>query len=150
MSLRQQNTTQLASLDDTITGTTRPHPASRPNPAINNQTTVPSASTLDPSASTFIPAPLSAPLPIRAPSLAWQHNNNDSISSNEGQSTERTTTTTLPLEGLIREGPMTPRNDAGPFVFDGSGGRRGQTVVDGETRVGVRDAAPAFGPSYPP
>lgn len=31
--------------------------------------------------------------------------------------------TTPTLDALTQEGPLTPRNNAGPFVFDGSGGR---------------------------
>lgn len=33
--------------------------------------------------------------------------------------------TTVTLNGERAEGPMTPRNDAGPFVLDGSAGRNG-------------------------
>ena len=29
-------------------------------------------------------------------------------------------------EGRVQDGPLTPRNDAGPFVFDGSAGRGGE------------------------
>lgn len=32
----------------------------------------------------------------------------------------------------VPEGPLTPRNDAGPFVLDGSGGRTGTTRRDGD------------------
>ncbi|KAI9788072.1 MAG: hypothetical protein M1835_002479 [Candelina submexicana] len=34
-------------------------------------------------------------------------------------------------ENVVAEGPMTPRNDAGPFVFDGSAGRAAATVLTG-------------------
>lgn len=44
------------------------------------------------------------------------------------------------------DGPMTPRNDAGPFVLDGSAGRAGTTRL--------RDDSPGSGetnaPSLPP
>lgn len=33
----------------------------------------------------------------------------------------------LPVETVTSEGPMTPRNDIGPFVFDGSAGRAAGT-----------------------
>lgn len=47
----------------------------------------------------------------------------------EASSTLRATTP-CPLEMLGADGPTTPRNDAGPFVFDGSAGRgSGPTVV---------------------
>ncbi|KAI9703167.1 MAG: hypothetical protein M1836_007732 [Candelina mexicana] len=34
-------------------------------------------------------------------------------------------------ENVVAEGPMTPRNDAGPFVFDGSAGRAAARVLTG-------------------
>jgi len=56
----------------------------------------------------------------------------------------RTPTTT---DHFIHDGPMTPTNNAGPFVFDGSAGRVGRTDVDGisETYITPRDAS--FGTS---
>jgi hypothetical protein len=48
--------------------------------------------------------------------------------------------------GVLDNGPMTPRNDVGPWVFDGSAGGvlggSGSLVgraVDGEHESGVRD-----------
>lgn len=45
----------------------------------------------------------------------------------------RTPSPTTHLNG--HEGPITPRNDAGPWVFDGSGLRRGETAVPGSAPV---------------
>ena len=36
--------------------------------------------------------------------------------------------TTPTLDALSQEGPLTPRNNAGPFVFDGSGGRAAEPL----------------------
>ena len=41
----------------------------------------------------------------------------------ESESMDRTHTQTPTVEQLVNEGPMTPTNTAGPFVFDGSAGR---------------------------
>ena len=45
----------------------------------------------------------------------------------------------VPREAGDGEGPLTPRNDAGPFVFDGSAGRvpdaRPAVVVNGDDTV---------------
>ena len=38
-------------------------------------------------------------------------------------------TTPLTNERLVTDGPTTPRNDIGPFVFDGSAGRPGGSIV---------------------
>ena len=51
--------------------------------------------------------------------------NRHSSSSEDGSLPERQTTPkpTMSVAMLHHEGPLTPRNDAGPFVFDGSAGR---------------------------
>lgn len=58
-----------------------------------------------------------------APSVRQEdtHRSNDLLGA---RSTTPTSTAQFALAaGVINEGPMTPRNDAGPFVFDGSAGR---------------------------
>lgn len=46
------------------------------------------------------------------------------------------------VNGVVTEGPMTPRNDAGPFVLDGSAGRA-TTVVGAPLNGGNRPRAPS-------
>lgn len=81
--------------------------------------------------------------PGEVPSASLDINSPSSMSSNRSNATtpqplpdEAPTASTLraatpcPLEMLGADGPTTPRNDAGPFVFDGSAGRgNGPTVV---------------------
>lgn len=61
----------------------------------------------------MIPHAISQPLPIR------------SAASGAGRAPLRTSRTPSPPGMNGTEGPITPRNDAGPWVFDGSAGRRG-------------------------
>jgi hypothetical protein len=42
----------------------------------------------------------------------------------------RTPTPTATGERLGNEGPLTPRNDVGPFVFDGAAGRSARRVPE--------------------
>ena len=51
--------------------------------------------------------------------------NRNSSSSEDGSLPEQQTTpkATMSTAMLHHEGPLTPRNDAGPFIFDGSAGR---------------------------
>lgn len=60
---------------------------------------------------------------------------------------QRTRTQTPDPEQIIAgEGPLTPRNNAGPFVFDGSAGRSDgrQSVVPGIPEVTEGDRAGSF------
>lgn len=43
-------------------------------------------------------------------------------------------------DGIGHEGPMTPRNDVGPFIFDGSAGRAGASVAPAVNLNEVADA----------
>lgn len=70
------------------------------------------------------PTTTQQPLPIPGTS---QSNNPSSIDFLNARSATPTSTIQFALAaGTLAEGPMTPRNDVGPFVFDGSAGRRGR------------------------
>ncbi|KAK5115866.1 hypothetical protein LTR85_009460 [Meristemomyces frigidus] len=59
------------------------------------------------------------------------------------RSTTPTSTSQFALAaGIMADGPMTPRNDAGPFVFDGSGGNRERGRIDGVATQVVREESP--------
>jgi pSer/pThr/pTyr-binding forkhead associated (FHA) protein len=60
----------------------------------------------------------------------------------EGGEPKEQTTPTTEVSGVIAEGPLTPRNNAGPFVFDGSAGRLIE-AVDGTGDANHEGAAPA-------
>lgn len=67
------------------------------------------------------------PMPIAnrttpSPDGSMTAQNGDDTQSPERSTSLRATTPTAG-ETLNTEGPMTPRNDAGPFIFDGSAGR---------------------------
>jgi hypothetical protein len=48
----------------------------------------------------------------------------------------------LAVDTLIgTEGPMTPRNDVGPFIFDGSAGRAADIRLDSMTTINLNSAA---------
>ena len=139
-SVRQSNA-HLASLDDTIAALpTRPRPNTS-SPSIPHDALSNGIRSLNPSASAFSPSPSasSEPIPIpspRAMSLdavptetnALSRERSDTMNSNDetvlrgGQLTPNARLPSpITAEPFIREGPMTPRNAAGPFVFDGSG-----------------------------
>lgn len=76
----------------------------------------------DRSSSSALPVPTSQPINI-ARSRSGQRS---ASGANGARSTTPTSHTQFALsvgEPTIRDGPMTPRNDAGPFVLDGSAGR---------------------------
>lgn len=68
----------------------------------------------------ILPHAISEPLPIRSPA------------SGAGRQVLRDSRTPTP-PGLTNgaEGPITPRNNAGPWVFDGSAGRNGDATLAG-------------------
>ena len=132
------NEDQLASLDDTIAGFSAvANPRARLQPG-----RVPSeeelrqggGSTLNPSASAFIPSPTSDPISVPSSipggnfgSLPARHlarrrtdtlDGTDMLDINDANSDD---IRAMSAERIHREGPMTPRNAAGPFVFDGAG-----------------------------
>ena len=47
------------------------------------------------------------------------------------------------VNGGVNDGPMTPRNDAGPFVLDGSAGRTTTAVAVAPVNGGNRPRAPS-------
>lgn len=77
----------------------------------------------DRSSSSALPVPTSQPINI-ARSRSGQRSGS---AANGARSTTPTSHTQFALsvgeQPTIRDGPMTPRNDAGPFVLDGSAGR---------------------------
>ncbi|KAJ9613533.1 hypothetical protein H2200_003475 [Cladophialophora chaetospira] len=108
-------------------------PAIPENPAVNISPPISSSD-----------GPASSPLPIRtagllarrqatnpaSPELTTMNGNIDmpdrADGSEEGAELEQQRTNTQtpdPSELIAAEGPLTPRNNAGPFVFDGSAGR---------------------------
>ena len=77
-----------------------------------------------------LPHATSEPLPIANPASGSGH-----------ASTRDQLTPSPPING--HEGPITPRNDAGPWVFDGSAGQR---RAAGESGPGMRSLAAAAHP----
>ena len=69
-----------------------------------------------------IPRSVTAPLPISSP-----------VSGSGRLHPDRENGTPSPPSGV--EGPITPRNDAGPWVFDGSAGRPGETTGTGMSNL---------------
>ena len=89
---------------------------------------------LDPTASAFVPSgsnpadnrqTLAAPVPIDGNSGLWHP--------------ETGVRTPPDPTSLVREGPMTPRNTAGPFVFDGSAA--GENSEDGAATTNLDSSA---------
>ena len=131
----RDNSLRLASLDDTISSSSRTPPRA-----------------LNPSASAFVPSPTStAPIrPGKLNSENWpairrnsavtgpDENESDDTVPDLGSNGEplraRQTATpstfqrTVSVDALGRDGPMTPRNTAGPFVLDGSAGDDDEAV----------------------
>lgn len=154
MSLRQ-NSAHLASLDDTISA---PPPSSRPHTASqtlrgDTQTTAGSSS-LNPSANAFVPSPTSSePVPIPSPratdpsggpmsdSNVTRHVRSATLDGTEASvstQAEGVLPSPNPVEALHREGPMTPRNVAGPFVLDGRGEAGHVNGLDESSSTGTR------------
>lgn len=65
---------------------------------------------------------LSAPIDIASPRRSVSRRR--SIDESEERRTPSPRTQSADILSAV-DGPMTPRNDAGPFIFDGSGGARG-------------------------
>ena len=137
MSFRQSNP-QIASLDDTISGfpPSQSHAISRTLRG-DTQTTV-GTSSLNPSASSFVPWPSSSePVPITSTRSilpeagvtsgvsptrrAFSDTLDEVEASGMTRANGASPSPSLPGEVLHRDGPMTPRNVAGPFVLDGGG-----------------------------
>jgi hypothetical protein len=79
---------------------------------------------------------LSNPMPIPSPAQRILPDGSSTTSSGRHETTRTPSPTGAPLAGTNgHEGPITPRNDAGPWVFDGSGVRLSEE--------GVRPAAAA-------
>lgn len=140
MSIRQ-NSAHLASLDDTISAVpTRSRPQTASNPFRSDSQTTGGASSLNPSAHAFVPSPSSTSEPVPVPSSRTM--NGDSPGHNRTgtlDGTAESLETAMPdgrlpspmsADVLHREGPLTPRNAAGPFVFDGGAdtGRTNRSV----------------------
>lgn len=69
------------------------------------------------------PTTATQPVTIRQPAHSQRTPSSDLLGA---RSTTPTSNTQFALAaGIMAEGPMTPRNDAGPFVLDGSAGRGG-------------------------
>jgi E3 ubiquitin-protein ligase DMA1/2 len=89
------------------------------------------------------PGPLSMPVAKTVPRVRTTHQES-TLSAGDLDPVTNTVNTRLDtsVEVLGPEGPMTPRNDAGPFVFDGSAGRAsGERVA-----ASLNDAAADIGP----
>lgn len=127
MSIRDRSL-RLASLDDTITAS-----ADRCND-LHGRATI-----LNPSASAFVPSPSSpVTIPRSSHTRASTLDSAASAGTAEDEAGDRvpdlepqgepiqprrngagSASRTVSVDALGREGPMTPRNDAGPFVLDG-------------------------------
>ena len=100
------------------------------------------------------PFSTSSPVPIRTTATSQRAvSGGAAIASGDGRRDARTPSPTgAPVALNHHEGPITPRNDAGPWVFDGSGVRlRGEgaaggtdgAAVGGVTRINSLEAAVA-------
>lgn len=94
-----------------------------PDTSDANDVTVAINASPDTPARSALPYTASAPLPIRNPSAG-----NAARSSTQGDRPSRTPSP----PGYGPEGPITPRNDAGPWVFDGSAPPRDADANPGE------------------
>lgn len=76
----------------------------------------------------------SLPIPIRGSISRSVHDENEAQSSSDEMVTSHRTPSDLPHHVLsLIDGPMTPRNDVGPFIFDGSGYAANTRRADTET-----------------
>ncbi|KAL2206377.1 SMAD/FHA domain-containing protein [Sarocladium strictum] len=94
-----------------------------PDTSDTNDVTVTVSSSSDAPSRPGLPHTASAPLPIRNASAG-----NAARASNSGERPSRTPSP----PGHGPEGPITPRNDAGPWVFDGSAGPGAAEANPGE------------------
>ncbi|KAF3022127.1 hypothetical protein E8E14_014052 [Neopestalotiopsis sp. 37M] len=76
----------------------------------------------------------SAPIPIPRPSVM-------SANSSSGLPDARRTPSPPNAGAIVHDGPLTPRNDAGPWVFDGDAGRSSQDVSRPGAMVNLDAAA---------
>ena len=76
----------------------------------------------------------SLPIPIRGSISRSVHDEHEAQSSSDEMVTSHRTPSDLPHHVLsLIDGPMTPRNDVGPFIFDGSGYAANTRRADTET-----------------
>lgn len=89
-------------------------------------------------------APIVEPLPSRqevSSPVAIPRTVPIAVSSSNSLANARRTPSPSNAGGIVQEGPLTPRNDAGPWVFDGDAGRASQDVSRPGAMVNLDAAA---------
>ena len=119
--------------------TEQPLPERDPSPNLLSRRNVSGSSTLQRGIRATRPTADRTPPSPRFPSSPSVSHEGDVTQLTEPSNTLRVATPTAG-EAPGPEGPMTPRNDAGPFVFDGSAGRAsGKSVVASLAEAAAED-----------